>query len=57
MNRRGSTPVGAARKLGELVPDAELALIPGVKHMTFWDGTGALAAVQEFLAHHPIESS
>jgi 3-oxoadipate enol-lactonase len=54
VNRRGSTPVGTARRLGELVPGAELALIPGVRHMTFWDGDGALKALQDFLARHPI---
>jgi pimeloyl-ACP methyl ester carboxylesterase len=54
VNRRGSTPVGTARRLGELVPGAELTLVPGVRHMTFWDGTGALAALENFLARHPI---
>jgi pimeloyl-ACP methyl ester carboxylesterase len=54
VNRRGSTPVGTARRLAELVPGAELVLVPGVRHMTFWDGDGALAALQEFLARHPI---
>jgi pimeloyl-ACP methyl ester carboxylesterase len=54
VNRRGSTPVGTARRLGELVPGAELGLIPGVRHMTFWDGDGALKALQDFLARHPI---
>ena len=54
VERRGSTPVGTARRLGELVPGAELALIPGVRHMTFWDGDGALKALQDFLARHPI---
>jgi len=48
--------VGAARRLGELVPGAELALVPGVKHMTFWDNTGALAALEDFLVRHPIVS-
>ncbi len=55
VNRGGSTPVGTARKLGELVPGCELALVPNVKHMTFWDGDGALIALQEFLLRHPIE--
>ena len=55
VNRGGSTPVGTARKLGELVPGGELALVPNVKHMTFWDGDGALAALQDFLARHPIQ--
>jgi len=57
VNRRGSTPVGTARRLGELVPGAELALVPGVRHMTFWDGDGALKALQDFLARHPIRGS
>ena len=32
----------------------ELALVPNVKHMTFWDGDGALVALQNFLQRHPI---
>jgi 3-oxoadipate enol-lactonase len=54
VNRGGSTPVGTARRLAELVPGCELALVPNVKHMTFWDGDGALIALQEFLRRHPI---
>jgi pimeloyl-ACP methyl ester carboxylesterase len=54
VNRGGSTPVGTARRLAELVPGAQLALIPNVKHMTFWDGDGALVALEEFLQRHPI---
>lgn len=54
VNRGGSTPVGTARKLAELVPGCELALVPDVKHMTFWDGDGALNALQDFLARHAI---
>ena len=57
VNRGGSTPVGTARRLAELVPACELALIPNVKHMTFWDGDGALAALEEFLQRHPIRGS
>jgi pimeloyl-ACP methyl ester carboxylesterase len=57
VERRGSTPAGTARRLGELVPGAELALIPGVRHMTFWDGDGALKALRDFLARHPIHGS
>jgi 3-oxoadipate enol-lactonase len=57
VNRRGSTPVGTARRLGELVPGAELTLVPGVRHMTFWDGDGALEALENFLARHPIRGS
>ena len=55
VNRGGSTPVGTARRLGELVPGCELTLVPNVKHMTFWDGEGALVALQDFLTRHPIE--
>ena len=54
VSRRGSTPVGTARRLAELTPGSELVLIPNVKHMTFWDGTGGLIALQDFLARHPI---
>jgi pimeloyl-ACP methyl ester carboxylesterase len=54
VNRGGSTPVGTARKLAELVPGAELALVPQVKHMTFWDGAGALLALENFLHRHLI---
>jgi pimeloyl-ACP methyl ester carboxylesterase len=54
VNRGGSTPVGTARRLAELVPGCELALVPNVKHMTFWDGDGALTALRDFLQRHPI---
>jgi pimeloyl-ACP methyl ester carboxylesterase len=54
VNRRGSTPVATARRLAELVPGSRLALVPDVKHMTFWDGDGALKTLQDFLARHPI---
>jgi pimeloyl-ACP methyl ester carboxylesterase len=57
VNRGGSTPVGTARRLAQLVPGAELALVPGVKHMTFWDGDGALKSLQDFLACHPIRGT
>lgn len=56
VNRGGSTPVGTARRLAELVPECELVLVPEVKHMTFWDGSGALAALENFLARHPFAS-
>jgi pimeloyl-ACP methyl ester carboxylesterase len=55
VNRGGSTPVGTARKLAELVPGSELALVPNVKHMTFWDGDGALIALQDLLQRHRIQ--
>lgn len=55
--RRGSTPVGTARRLAELTPGAELRLIPNAKHMTFWDGDGGLVALAEFLMRHPIGES
>jgi transcription elongation factor Elf1 len=54
VSRRGSTPVGTAKRVAELTPGCELFLIPNTKHMTFWDGTGGLAALQEFLLRHPI---
>ena len=54
VERRGSTPVDTARLLGRATPGAELALIPGVRHMTFWDGEGAIAALEDFLGRHPI---
>jgi 3-oxoadipate enol-lactonase len=54
VERGGSTPAGTARKLASLLPGCELALVPGVKHMTFWDGDGALAVFQDFLSRHPI---
>lgn len=54
VNRGGSTPVATARRLAELVFGSELALVPDIKHMTFWDGEGALIALQNFLQRHPI---
>jgi pimeloyl-ACP methyl ester carboxylesterase len=54
--RRGSTPVGTARRLADLTPGAELCLIPNTKHMTLWDGNGGLVALEDFLLRHPIES-
>lgn len=56
VSRRGSTPVGTARRLAELTPGAELFLIPNTKHMTFWDGSRGLVALQEFLHRHPINA-
>jgi 3-oxoadipate enol-lactonase len=52
--RRGSTPVGTAKRLAELTPGSELLLIPNTKHMTFWDGHRALEVLNEFLLRHPI---
>jgi pimeloyl-ACP methyl ester carboxylesterase len=54
VSRRGSTPVGTAKRLAEMTPGCELFLIPNTKHMTFWDGAGGLVALQEFLVRHPI---
>jgi len=54
VQRRGSTPEATARRLALLIPGAELALIPGVRHMTFWDGDGALNTLQDFITRHPI---
>ena len=55
VERRGSTPEATARALAPLIPGAELALVPGVRHMTFWDGNGALQVLQDFFARHPID--
>jgi pimeloyl-ACP methyl ester carboxylesterase len=57
VSRRGSTPVGTARRLAELTPGAELCLIPDTKHMTFWDGTGGLIALEDFLLRHALTSN
>jgi 3-oxoadipate enol-lactonase len=57
VSRRGSTPVGTAKRLAELTPGSELFLIPNTKHMTFWDGTGGLTALRDFLTSHPIHAS
>jgi pimeloyl-ACP methyl ester carboxylesterase len=54
IERRGSTPATTAKRLAAVTPGADLALIPGVRHMTFWDGDGALKALQDFLSRHPI---
>jgi pimeloyl-ACP methyl ester carboxylesterase len=54
VNRGGSTPVGTARRLAELIPGSELVLVPDVKHMTFWDGDGAVKSLENFLVRHPI---
>ena len=55
--RRGSTPVGTAQRLAELTVGSELFLIPNTKHMTFWDGSGVLIALEKFLVRHSIEKS
>lgn len=54
--RGDSTPVATARTLAGLVPGAELALIPGARHIVFWDGTGAISCLEDFLARHPIRT-
>jgi pimeloyl-ACP methyl ester carboxylesterase len=54
VDRGGSTPVATARRLAELISGSEIALVPDVKHMTFWDGEGALIALEDFLQRHPI---
>jgi 3-oxoadipate enol-lactonase len=56
VERRGSTPEATARALAPLIPGVELALVPGVRHMTFWDGNGALQVLQDFFARHPINN-
>ena len=52
IERRGSTPAATAKRLAPLIPRAELALVPKVRHMTFWDGNGALKVLHDFLARH-----
>ena len=52
--RGNSTPVDTARQLAGLTPGAELALVPGARHIVFWDGTGAVSCLENFLARHPI---
>jgi hypothetical protein len=46
--------VGTATRLAALTAGSELFLIPNTKHMTFWDGSGGLIALEEFLLRHPI---
>jgi len=55
--RRGSTPVGTAKRLAEATPGAQLMLVPNTKHMTFWDGTAGLIALEDFLRRHPLVAS
>jgi len=54
VERGSSTPRATAERLAQLVPGAELAVVPGVKHMVFWDGTAALSALLNFLERHPL---
>ncbi|HEX6513765.1 MAG TPA: alpha/beta hydrolase [Chloroflexota bacterium] len=49
--RGNSTPVRTAQALAEAMPDARLQLIPGVRHMTFWEQPeAAWPPALEFLA-------
>ena len=49
--RGTSTPVGVARELAAGLPHARLVLVPGTRHMLFWQSPGACwSAVREFLA-------
>jgi D-lyxose ketol-isomerase len=48
-------PVRTAWRLAELVHGSELTLVPNVKHMTFWEGDGALSALGNFLQRHPMQ--
>jgi 3-oxoadipate enol-lactonase len=54
ISRGASTPLATAKRLAEVVPGAELALLPAVKHMTFWDGTAAVTRLVDFLRRHPL---
>lgn len=51
VERGVSTPLKAATAMAEAFPDGRLHLIPGVRHMTFWeDPAAAWPVVLEFLA-------
>ena len=48
--RGTSTPVGVARALAAGLPDTRLVLVPGTRHMLFWESPEACwGAVREFL--------
>jgi 3-oxoadipate enol-lactonase len=57
VERGNSTPVATAQRLAELIPAAQLVLLPAVKHMTFWDGTAGVSTLLNFLARHPLSPS
>jgi pimeloyl-ACP methyl ester carboxylesterase len=54
VSRGNSTPLATAQRLAEVVPGARLALLPDVRHMTFWDGAAGVSTLLEFLARHPL---
>src|SRR5205085_510099 len=46
-----STPVRFSRELADALPNAQLKLLPGIRHMTFWEQPDlAWAEVRKFLA-------
>ncbi len=52
-SRGASTPVAATRKLAGLMPQAELIIIPGVRHMVFWEAPALVwPPVLAFLGGH-----
>jgi pimeloyl-ACP methyl ester carboxylesterase len=56
VERGGSTPRATGERLAQLVPGAELAVVPEVRHMVFWDGTGALTALLDFLRRQTVNN-
>jgi pimeloyl-ACP methyl ester carboxylesterase len=55
--RRGaSTPLDAAQALTAGLPHAELEIVPGVRHMLFWEAPESWQRVRRFLAEHPANA-
>ena len=53
--RRGnSTPLHVAHDLAAGLPQAALAVVPGVRHMVFWEAPECWTRVRAFLAAHPL---
>lgn len=49
--RGNATPVAATQKLAQLLPRAELAILPGMRHMVFWERPAAIwPRVLDFLS-------
>jgi pimeloyl-ACP methyl ester carboxylesterase len=52
--RGASTPLHAAHRLADRVPNATLQLFPGARHMLPWEVPAELtAALRSFVAKHP----
>jgi 3-oxoadipate enol-lactonase len=53
--RRGSsTPLQVAHDLAAGLPHAALEVVPGVRHMVFWEAPECWVRVRAFLAAHPL---